>query len=306
MNKLKIDRNSIPDKKTFIKLAVSSVVGAVLYALAIRCFIQAPGSNMLAGGVSGIALIVSKLIAMVGGDESLWYSIFYFALNVPLVYIAFRKIGKFYAIFTLVNVGVSSLLISIIPQDFFGFMNLDPENDMILIALVAGALGGVSAGIPLAAGLSSGGVDIISTYIGIKSGKKIGIYNFIINGFILIAGGILLNEWAAMLYTIVYIFTDSQVINVFYIRNNKMMVEIITNKKDEIADMLMSSTKHGVTVFECEGAYTNSHRYSLKTTILEEEVKETIEKIQKIDPSSFTTIIPVKTVRGHFNLPQFK
>ncbi|MGI6377545.1 YitT family protein [bacterium] len=293
-------------KKDWLRMSLSSIAAAVLYAIAIRCFIQAPGSHLLAGGVSGVALIIAKVIHQAGGNQALWYSIFYFVLNLPLAIIAYKKIGRFYALFSIITVALTSILISIIPQDFFSFVGLNSQNDLLLIALAGGVLGGTSTGISLNSGASGGGVDIIITLIGIKKGRKVGIYSFIINACILIVGGIIFQEWTAMLYTIVFMYVSSVMINVLYIRNNKMMISIITNKKEEMSNMLFSTSHHGVTIYECEGAYTGNKRYELRTIVLENEVRNLVKLIEQVDEQAFTMVSPIRFIKGRFRVPSYK
>lgn len=294
------------EKKYLIRMIFGSIAAAVLYAIAVRCFIQAPGSNILAGGISGISLIISRLITPLTDEQSTFYSIFYFVLNFPLIIIAYRYIGKWYSIFTLITIALTSLLVAIIPQDFFAFMNLNAEDDMILIALAAGVFAGCSTGVALMTGASGGGVDVIITIIGLKQGKKVGYYGFVINAAILIIGGIIFGQWRDLLYTIVFMFVNSTFINVIYIRNNKVMLEIVTNMEEEIAEKLMTLSHHGVTVFECEGAYTHSKRYEIRSIVYENEVKDLLREVKKIDEHAFVTIVPVRSVHGNFHIQNYK
>ena len=306
MENTKLPLKEKVDKLYVFKMALGSIVAAVLYAIAVRCFIQAPGSNMLAGGVSGIAIIISRLIERAGGEQAIWYSIFYFALNLPIVYLAFRKVGKLYSLFTLITIGLTSLLVAIIPQGFFDFMQLNAENDMLLIAIAAGVFAGCSTGIALMTGGSGGGVDVIVTILNLKYGRKIGNYSFVINALILIVGGILFGVWRALLYTIVFMFVNSTFVNIIYIRNNKMMIQVVTTEKDKLSETIIANSRHGVTIFECEGAYTHTKRYEIQTIVLENEVKDLLKEISKIDQSAFIIITPVRTIKGNFFIPKYK
>ncbi len=292
--------------KTILPLIIGCIGSAILYAVSIKCFIQAPGVNMLAGGVSGIAIIIARLVTHLGWDENIVYSIVYFIINVPIFILAFKKIGKWYSVFTLLCVILASVLNAVIPQSIFAFMKLDPATDKLLIAIIAGVLTGLSTGIALKLGTSGGGVDVIITYMGLKRGNKVGMYSFWINGAILFVGGLLFQEWAAMLYTVVYIYVSGQVVNAVYRRNNKKMIKVVTNYKDQISEALIKISNHGVTVFDCEGAYTKVHRYEVQTIVLESEVKCMLDKIHEIDPTSFISIVDVSIVKGAFNMPSYK
>ena len=292
--------------KEILRISIWCIISSLLFAIAVKCFIQIPGVNMLAGGASGVALIISRLSARLGMDENIVYSACYILINLPIFYLAFKRIGKWYTYFTILSVVVASILNAIIPQELFNFMNLSAENDKLLIAIFAGVLTGLSTGIGLKVGASGGGVDVIITFMGMKHGKQVGMYNFWINGAILVAGGVIFGEWAAMLYTIIYIFVSSYVVDIVYRRHNKKLMKIVTKMKDEMSQMLISNSTHGVTVFECTGAYTGEHKYELDTVVLEEEVKELLIKIHTVDPTAFISIVDVSTVKGLFRMPEYK
>lgn len=292
--------------KEILIISIWCIISSLLFAIAVKCFIQMPGVNMLAGGASGVALIISKLSTRIGMDENIVYSVCYVLINLPLFYMAFKRIGKWYTYFTILSVVVASILNAIIPQEIFNFMKLSAENDKLLIAIFAGVLTGLSTGLGLKVGASGGGVDIIITYMGMKNGKQVGMYNFWINASILVIGGILFKEWGAMLYTIIYIFVSSQVVDVIYRRHNKKLLKIVTRLKDEMNTMLIQNSTHGVTVFECTGAYTGESKYELDTVVLEDEVKDLLVKIHTIDPSAFISIVDVSTVKGLFRMPEYK
>ena len=84
------------------------------------------------------------------------------------------------------------------------------------------------------------------------------------------------------------------------------MLEIVTNMEEEIAEKLMTLSHHGVTVFECEGAYTHSKRYEIRSIVYENEVKDLLREVKKIDEHAFVTIVPVRSVHGNFHIQNYK
>lgn len=287
-------------------LTIGCIFSSLLYAIAIKCFIQRENVNMLANGVGGIAIIVSRLFGKIGFSIDVVYSITYALLNVPIMILSYKRIGKLYTIFTLVNIFLASLFNIILPSSIFDFLSLDPIADKILIALAAGVLAGASSGIVLKLGASTGGIDTIITYLGIKHNKQVGSFSFILNAIILLTGGIIFKEWNAMLYTIVFIFVSSQMIDLIYRRTKKRLIKIVTNKKDEISNEILKVSKHGLTIFECEGAYSHSKKYELQTVVLEAEVKDMIALIHSIDKDAFTSVYNCYETKGNYTMPDFE
>lgn len=293
-------------KKDLFKGLVGCVVATFLYAVAIKCFISMPGVGMLSNGIGGISLIASRLLGRLGWDVDLWYSIIHFAINIPVIILAFMRIGKWYTIFTLINSVLASVFNIVIPTELFSFLGLDPVADKLLIALCAGVLIGVSSGIALKTGSSTGGIDTLSTYIGVRYNKQIGKYNLLLNCVILLAGGLLFHDWTAMLYTIVFIYVCSQIIDLIYRRAMKRLVRIVTTKKDEVCDAILSQSKHGVTIFEAEGGYTHTKKYQLETIVLEEEVKFYINIAKQVDPDCFISVLNIHETVGRYAMPTIK
>lgn len=299
-NKIKISFKEI------IKILLSCIVSGLAYAVAIKCFVQKEGVNMLANGMGGVSLIFARLMGKLGLNEDVMYALFYIVCNIPILILGYKKIGKIYTLFTVFNVIFGSLMIVAIPGTLFDFMNLDPVNDKLIISILAGVLSGISSGVALKYGSSTGGIDTIITYIGLRRHKEVGRYMFIINALILLAGGLLFGDWAAMLYTIVFIYVGSVVVDVIYIRNKKRMLRVVTEMKEEVSKKLLEISKHGVTIFECEGAYSHRKKYLLETTILTNESKEIVQVIREIDPECFISSVNVNEVHGNYTMPEIK
>ncbi|MDY4788295.1 MAG: YitT family protein [Bacilli bacterium] len=276
-------------------------ISSLLYTISIRCFIQ-PSGQLLSGGASGIAIIISR--KFFASNETIAYSIVYVLINLPLFLIGFRRVGKEFCLFSFLNVLLTSFFIGSIPQNFFP--NIDLSNDLLATALFAGIFSGASAGIALKLNSSTGGIDILSAYIATKTGKSLGSYMFYINGAILLSGGIILNDLRGMLYTVVYIFMYSQITNIFHRRNNKKLLKIISDNKDDIVQLLCVKIHHGVTITQGEGAYTHKPHYILESVVREDQVKEIIKSVYEIDPNAFLTIQNVETLKGRFYMPKIK
>ena len=156
-----------------ITLFVAAISG-IIYAFGFSAFIEVkPDSTalpLLTGGVSGLSQTIILLIQVLGGkpDESLMQSILYFAINTPLLIFAFVKISKRFAFFTLINVGLTSVFISVFSK--WGLVTDIAlkefiQNSPITRVLFAGTCTGISSGLAFISDTSCGGIDIVSYYI---------------------------------------------------------------------------------------------------------------------------------------------
>ncbi|MFZ4355597.1 YitT family protein, partial [Enterococcus gallinarum] len=104
--------------------------------------------------------------------------------NVPLFFIAWKKIGKKFTIFTFITVTLTSLFMHIVPQTV---MTQDP----IICAIFGGAISGSGIGFVLKNGVSSGGLDILSITIRKKTGRSVGSISIYFNALIVFVAGYL-------------------------------------------------------------------------------------------------------------------
>ena len=238
-------------------------------------------------------------------DVNVAFSILYVILNIPMFIIAYKIIGKVFAIITFSNVLLSSTLISLINPSFWSFLKVGSMED-ITVALFAGIFTGLAIGFALKGNFSTGGTDVLSLALSIKKGFSFGKYQMIFNGFVMVLGGLLSKEWNAILYTFVYIGTSSYVIDLIHTKNKKVMLEVVSNKGQEIADVLLRESHHGVTIIEGVGAYTKEKKDLLHIVVSTYQLRDVVSIIKDIDDRSFVTQFPVNNIYGRFYIPPFK
>ena len=279
-----------------------------LYAISMTCFVNSKGSNLITSGVGGIAIILSRYVLPSLGvtlDQNILFSIFYVLMNIPLFFIAYKHIGKIFAVFTLSNVLLSSLIISFIDPNLWSFLEVE-KMDMLTISLFSGLFTGLAIGFALKGNFSTGGTDIISLTLSIKKGISFGKYQMIINGCIMLLGGIISRNWNAILYTFVYIGVSSYVVELIHTRNRKVLLEVVSTKGDEICELLLRESHHGITVLEATGAYTKQKKNVLHLVVSRFQITEIVTHIKNIDESSFVLQVPVSNIYGRFYIPPFK
>lgn len=299
-------------KNSKISFAISVILYLILscflYAVSMTCFVNSEGSNLITSGLSGLALVISRYILPTIGlnvDVNLSFSVLYVLLNIPMFIIAYKIIGKIFAVLTFSNVILTSLIISLIDPSIWEFLNVGQMED-ITISLFAGIFTGLAIGFALKGNFSTGGTDVISLALSIKKGVSFGKFQMIFNGFIMLLGGILSKEWNALLYTFVYIGTSSYVIDLIHTRNRKVMLEVISKKGQEISDVLLKESHHGVTIIEGVGAYTKEKKDLLHMVVSTYQLTEIVAIIKSIDEGSFVLQVPVNNIYGRFYIPPFK
>ena len=257
-----------------------SIVYAILASIAMNFFYQ-PG-NIYSSGLTGLAQILTTLSTKIVGFN-VPVSITLYLLNVPLFFIAWKKIGKKFTIFTFITVTLTSLFMHIVPQTV---MTQDP----IICAIFGGAISGSGIGFVLKIWVSSGGLDILSITIRKKTGRSVGSISIYFNALIVIVAGYLFG-WQYMFYSALSIFVSGKVTDAVYTKQKKMQVMIVTKNPDRVVDEIQKKMRRGITIIhEAEGAYRHDRQTVLLTIVTRFELPSLEAAMKESDPNGFVSI----------------
>lgn len=291
--------------KNIIKI-LAIVLAASIYAFFFKVIVE--GRGFLAMGASGFAVILSRLISSSIDKQSLQsvlYMIIYICINIPLFVFGFMKISKKFILKTMCFVITFSLVVGFVPASLgeqLGFNQLDDLTSAVLIGLISGG----ACAIALLDGGCAGGLDVVATYLNVKKGKGIGVYSFIFNCIVILLGLLIFKDIPAIIYTLVFAFVSSIILDKYYARNKKILLEIVTTKKDEVCAYLLENSHHGCTILSAKGAYTNEEKYVIHTAISWFQLKSMSKAIMNIDSHCFIIDLSVHNVNGDFYLPPIK
>ena len=281
-------------KVHFIKDIFISLLAAFIAAININTFIN--DGNIVPSGFSGIALLITRL-----ADKYSFfcpsYSVLYIALNIPAVILVMKTVGKKFTIISLVDVVFTSLFVGILPKFHI-------TNDFLLAAVFVGIINGFSNSLVLAADGSGGGIDFITIYAAKKYKKSFWNEAMLINATIIAIAALAFGLEAA-LYSIIYQFVCTQVINFADSRYKRSSLIIISEKSEEICNAVYRDFHHTVTIWQGVGGYTSSNRRVLYTVCGQYETNALVTKILSIDPKAFVNVTQSQKVIGNFHEKPF-
>ena len=284
MNFIKNEVLSVKIKNLSIML-----IGNLLIVLAINMFITP--ANLYTGGLTGIAqLIIEFLSAGLGIELSLGTLVFVF--NIPILYLAWRSIGKRFAVLSMVAVVIQSVMLEMVPIGQF-------SEDILLNAVFGGVLVGAGIGMILKIGGSTGEMDIIFQYISMKYDGSFGKYSFSINAIIILIAG-LTQSWETALYTIICIYITSVVVDRIHTIHQNLTLYIVTTKEEEMIETILKHLYRGITVLEGRGAYTKNNKSVLMLVLSSYELYEVLAIIKSVDEHSFTNVVRSEMIQGNF------
>lgn len=272
------------NEKTMILLRV--VVGAAIYAAGFRLFMYP--NNIVPGGVSGIAMIVNKLVGMPVGIMTI-------IINVPLFFAAWKLVGRNFMVGSLIGMLISSLVIDAIDL-FIEGITYEP----LLGAVFGGVMTGVGLGLVFAAGASTGGSDIVVRLMKIKYEYiNTGNLMFIADCIVIIAGAIAFRSADSAMYAIICVFISSRLIDrVLYGFVFSKVCYIISDKHEEIGEAIMKRLDRGATYLYGQGARFGTDKKVVMCAIKPKQIVALKRIVNGIDESAFMMIVEAREVLG--------
>ena len=278
-------------KEKKLRLLTSTIM--IVFSAFMQCYIMnvfmAP-CNLISGGFTGLALLINKVCALVNINFPTQVGII--ALNVPAAILCYKHISPRFTFLSCVQFFLVSFFISIFHfEPFF--------KDQILNVLFGGFLWGFSISLSLRAGGSTGGTDFIAQYVSSKIHRGIWDYVFFYNCAMIVIFGYLCG-WIYAGYSILFQFLSTKTISSLYQRYAQITVEFTTNDPDPIIDAFMATCRHGMSVFECYGAYSHRKYYVCKAVISTYELRDVVDNVRKVDPKVLINTYNTVNFYGNF------
>jgi uncharacterized membrane-anchored protein YitT (DUF2179 family) len=265
------------------------LLASVIFAVNIKTFVRAGG--LFPGGFSGMTLLLQNIFDQYFGLE-VPYTLINVLLNTIPVYIGLKFVGKKFTISSCCVIVLSSILTDIIPAQPITY-------DTLLISIFGGLINGLCVTLCLIGNTSTGGTDIIAIYFSERNGRDIWNYILMVNAMILTVVGLLFG-WDRALYSIIFQFTSTQVVQMLHQRYKKHTLFIVTQKPDAVYREIAQLTNHSATLFEGKGCYTDERTSMIYSVVSREEAKILVKKVIETDPSAFVNIIKTDHINGRF------
>jgi len=271
-------------KKT--KTILMTLFGTMMTGFAIGAFLTP--NKVVGGGASGISTILFHTFGISPGLS-------FFVINLVFLLLGLRVLGKDFIIKTLIGITLLSVF-----TEVFNLIPIYTEN-LFLSVVFGGGLYGLGIGMSFAAGASTGGTDIIGRIIQTKfSHVPIGKMLLFVDGVIILVSLIVFRNLELTLYGILTLLVSSfsidYIISAF---NVSRLVFVITDRGEEIAKRLVSTSPRGVTLIPVHGVYSDSEKQMLFCALKESEVSAFQKKILEIDSAAFIVFAESQRIKGN-------
>lgn len=230
--------------KDYLQEYALIVVGSVIYAAGFRFFYYP--NDIIAGGVTGIAMIINYLTEIPVGVINI-------VINIPLFILAWRAFGLKFIVGSFVATMLSSVL-----MDVFALIPISVTDNLLLAAIYGGVIYGLGLGLIYRAGDTTGGIDIVAKFVRRKYPYiNFGTIILILDVIIIAAFALIFNQYEAAMYAIIGMFIVTRVIDlVLYGMGTSKVCYIISDESDKLKNAITATLGRGVTLLHGEGAYT--------------------------------------------------
>ena len=276
---------------------VAAVVGELIAAAALNLFIVP--LHLYTGGAMGVCQLIRTLLQTHMGLDFGPYDIagiLYFLANIPILLIGYKDLGRGLVVKTIICTVSYSLFYSIIP-----IPSAPIVDDYLTACLLGGILTGIGSGIVLTCGCSSGGLDVIGLCLSKRgSSFTVGKFSLTFNVFLYTACLILFSPEVAI-YSVIYNFFTSMVLDRMHQQNVNVMAMIFTHADEHIlGQFIIDNLGRGVTYWNGTGAYTGKGVHVLCVSLSKYEIEELLHAVRTIDPQAFLTVQAGGRIYGNF------
>ncbi|SCM81155.1 conserved membrane hypothetical protein [uncultured Sporomusa sp.] len=266
-------------------------IGCLVAGFSINAFLVP--HHLLSGGISGVAIIFYFLFGLPIGIQIL-------VMNIPLLYAAYRILGKEYTIGTVYGTIIFSLTVD--ATKFVSQLTL--IDDPIISAITGGVVSGIGSGLIFRVNGSAGGLDIVAAIIKKFYSLNFGIVGFAINCVIMVAAAALFGLKLAMLTLISMFIAATLTDKVVEGFNRRKTVFIVSYNTDKIVDSIFKEVGRGVTILNGQGAYTRQDKQVLFVVVTLTQIAKLKQLVTEADPRAFMIVHDAAEVMGRgFTMP---
>lgn len=262
------------------------VLGNILYTLAVKLFLLP--ANLMSCGTTGIALVVNHF-------TQIPMSTFILVFNMVMLAVGWMVLGRQFAMTTVLSSVLYPAILEILNRTLGDVVITE---NILLNLLFAGMGLGISLGIVIRGGASTGGMDIppliLKKFFHIPVSASLWVFDFCI-----LLSQMFFHPAEDLLYGILLIIVISVSLNkVMLLGTSRTEVKIISRKSGEIRDAILSKVDRGVTMLHGQGGYERQGTEVILSVVSNREMPKIQQLARSIDPDCFMIISQVTEVWG--------
>lgn len=262
-------------------------LGSLVYAVAFDwAFVP---NDIAFGGLTGLGQIINHFIPAVPIGVGVML------LNIPLFIAGWHFLGGHLLISSLAAMFLSNAAVDGLAV-LHDFQPMDP----LLACIFGGVLLGISLGMIFLQGATTGGTDIVARLLKLKltwlpMGKLLMAADLVV----ILSVALVFHSLETALYGLVALYISTLVMDgVLYGMDSAKVAYIISDKPEEIAQVIIRDLERSVTYLEGEGGYTRASKRVILCAFKQKEIVTIKEAVKELDPNAFMIVTAAHEVLG--------
>ncbi len=263
------------------------IVGNVLYAANVVFFIV-PG-RLITTGVTGLALFLDRIAAIP-------VSVSVLALNILLFAVGWVALGKRFAAMAALSSIIYPLALEVIS---FAARDAVITTDPLLCLIFGGIISGISIGMTVRAGASTGGVDIAAIILSKKLRIPLSVSLWAFDIAVLAVQAPSADTEHVLYGVLLIVLYALAVDRVMIIGTSKTEIKVVSEKYDEITKAILTHADRGVTLLSGVTGHLHRETQIVLSVFSSRELAKVERLVHDIDPAAFMIISRISEVRGN-------
>lgn len=270
----------------FFRILVALTYG-LLSAVGVNVFLV--HANSYSSGLTGAAQLVQGILDLTNIHLSLALLVALF--NIPLFAFAWKVFGTRYIAFSGLAVFFNIIFLKLVPT-----VQLVP--DPLTNTIVGAVLIGASVGFCFNNGFTTGGIDIVTTYLQKKFHQNVGSIANVVNGLILVITAIFFGPHR-IVYSLIGMLITNYTVDHFFSHQRDVTVTIYT-KHPEAIEAHLKDFAHGATLLHGTGVYTNEPTAVIQIVTPRGRFHQVRQMATEADPEAFIAISRTDVEVGNY------
>jgi len=274
----------IQKMRNILKRIIFIFIGTLILSIGVNA-LYIP-NNILAGGVTGLAILVHLSLGIN-------ISLVIILVNIPLFIIGYKFLNREYIFYSLIGMISLSLCLAMTKGVTFH------SEQMLTTILLGGLLNGVGIALVFKSEGSTGGIDIISKIVHKRYMYSIASLNFGFNIIIISLSAIFFGIDMAITTLVAMYVTSATIKYLTDGLNYRRTVFIITNKEQAVSKAINKEMTRGCTIIQGTGSYTKKTTHVLYSVISIGQLGSLKRIVSAIDPKAMINVMESHMVFGN-------
>lgn len=268
---------------------IMMVLGLSLMSFGYAAFLLP--ENIVTGGVAGISSII-----YFASNHSINVAIPNYLINIVLLLIAYRTVGKSFVVRTIIGATIFNVLLGVLTPLF---THPIVGGQRFMSVIIGAVFCGMGLGITYTHNGSSGGTDVVAAMVAKHSNVSFGRVMMYCDLIIISSSWFLFHNIETMVFGYVYLIICSIVADmVINNRNQAMQFLIFSEKWQEIADEINTEAHRGCTVLDGIGWFTKQDVKIVLVLCRRFESAHVQRIIKSVDDQAFISMTTANNVYG--------